>query len=41
MSNFWQLTVKPAQVELSEPIQAIAEESRKFIELGSRKRVAL
>jgi len=38
MSIFWQITVKPAQVELSELLQAIAEERRKIIEM-ERKRV--
>jgi len=41
MSMFWQLTVKPAQVQLlSELLQAIAEERRKIMEMN-RKRVTL
>jgi len=41
MSIFWQLTVKPTQVELlSELLQATAEECRKIIEMD-RKRVTL
>jgi len=40
MSIFWQVTVKPTQVELSELLQAIAEECRKIIEMD-KKRVTL
>jgi len=40
MSIFWQLIVKPTQRELSELLQAIAEECRKIIEMD-RKRMTL
>jgi len=40
ISIFWQLIVKPTQLELSELLQAIAEECREIMEMD-RKRATL
>jgi len=41
MSIFWQLTVKPAQVQLlSELLQTVTQECRKIVEMD-RKRVTM